>query len=130
MSMEWTEAGIETICGGKVVAKVNDAMKDVFKNIHDPNTDPKVKRSLTLKMVFKPNHDRTEADITFEVDKKLVTDASGADSVKFTNTGKGFVQEAEQLPLDINAVEEEDFDPETGEVFEMNGTDSKKGPQA
>lgn len=51
---------LATICGGAVQEKVDRALEKVAKNILDPNTEPGKKRSITLKITFKPDEDDNE----------------------------------------------------------------------
>lgn len=53
---------LATICGGAVQEKVDRALEKVTKNIIDPNTDPKKKRSITLKITLKP--EKTSVNIS------------------------------------------------------------------
>jgi len=119
MGTNYLEATLETIGGGEAIIQVNHQLKEVFKNIQDPNTDPKAKRSVTLKITIKPNHTRDQADVEYETVAKFAPDAVGKDQLEFNQTGKGFVQKAEQLPLTTR----EDFDPESGEVIPRVGGD-------
>ena len=59
---------LASICGGAVQEKMDRAMEKVARNILDPNTNPD-KRTITLKLTFKPNKDDREdvevkADVT------------------------------------------------------------------
>lgn len=53
------ELCLETLREGAAVERFNDAIKVVFENMTDFNTDAKVRRSITLKVEFVPNEDRT-----------------------------------------------------------------------
>lgn len=65
-----------SICGGAVQEKVDRALRAVADNILDPNTDPKKKRSITLKIVFQPNEDdREDVAVHVEVTKSLAPEA-------------------------------------------------------
>jgi hypothetical protein len=50
---------LETLREGTAVERFNDALVVVFENMTDFNTDAKVKRSITLKVEFVPNEERT-----------------------------------------------------------------------
>lgn len=118
MSQSWVESTLESIGSGQAIDQVNHQLKEVYKNIQDVNTDPQARRSITLKITFKPNHDRSEASVEFQTTAKLAPDAVGVDQVNFNPTGKAFVMKAEQLPLGVS---EERFDPESGEVIREVG---------
>lgn len=46
------------LAGGAVEEQFQVALGEVLANIHDPNTDAQGKRSITLKIEFKPTSDR------------------------------------------------------------------------
>ena len=65
-----------TICDGAVQEKVDRALRAVADNILDPNTDPKKKRSITMKIVLQPNEDdREDVAVHVEVTKSLAPEA-------------------------------------------------------
>lgn len=121
-----------TICDGAVQEKVDRALRAVADNILDPNTDPKKKRSITLKIVFQPNEDdREDVAVHVEVTKSLAPEAGVKTQLfiaKDLESGAMTVQEHQrgmikgQLDFgDMEALygeEEEDgteeFDPEEG----------------
>lgn len=114
MSQNWIDATLETLDNGEAINQVNHQLRAVFKNIMDLNTDPKAKRTVTLKIHIKPNHDRTQAGVEHQTTVSLAPDAVGVDQLSFNQAGNAFVQKGEQLPLGIEAT---DFDPESGEVI-------------
>lgn len=121
-----------TICDGAVQEKVDRALRAVADNILDPNTDPKKKRSITMKIVFQPNEDdREDVAVHVEVTKSLAPEAGVKTQLfiaKDLESGAMTVQEHQrgmikgQLDFgDMEALygEEEDdgteeFDPEEG----------------
>lgn len=63
------------ICRGAVQEKIDRALKEVGSNILDPNKDPEKKRSITLKITFKPSKDdREDVLITADVSMQLAPD--------------------------------------------------------
>ena len=65
-----------SICEGAVQEKVDRALRAVADNILDPNTDPKKKRSITMKIVFQPSEDdREDVAVHVEVTKSLAPEA-------------------------------------------------------
>lgn len=63
---------LATICGGAVQEKVDRALEKVARNILDPNTDPSKKRTVTLKLVFKPDdNDIEDVEVSAEVTTSL-----------------------------------------------------------
>ena len=81
------------------VRQVDYALKEVLKNIADPNTDVDEKRVVTLKIEFKPAKDRRSAEITSKVTSKLAGDAPVVAHVLVGVDGSGLVPMAEQLEL-------------------------------
>jgi hypothetical protein len=63
---------ILTMCGGAVIERLQTEIDKVLANITDPNTDPKKKRSINLKIDFKPNERRNLAGTFFEVKSTVV----------------------------------------------------------
>jgi hypothetical protein len=81
------------------VKQVDHALREVVKNISDPNTDSESVRSVTLKIKLKPSKDRRSAEITFQTDAKLAGDMPGSDHVVISPNGRGAISMAEQLDL-------------------------------
>jgi hypothetical protein len=83
------------------VKQIDYALSQVVKNIADPNTDPVKKRSVTLKIEFKPEQSRKSAEITFSVETKLAGDMPGSDHVTISADGTGVVPMFDQLKLPV-----------------------------
>lgn len=62
---------LATFCGGAVQEKVNEVAKQVFKNLQDPNTPWKNKRSITITISFSQNMDRDDLSVDIQVSSKL-----------------------------------------------------------
>lgn len=63
---------LATLCGGAVQEKIDRALEKVARNILDPNTDIKKKRTITLKVVLKPDEDdREDVEVTADVTVSL-----------------------------------------------------------
>ena len=121
-----------TICEGAVQEKVDRALRAVADNILDPNTDPKKKRSITMKIVFQPNEDdREDVAVHVEVTKNLAPEAGVKTQLfiaKDLDTGAMTVQEHQrgmikgQLDFgDMEALygEEDDGTDERGDVIDF-----------
>ena len=66
---------LASICGGAVQEKVDRALEKVAKNILDPNTDAKKKRSITLKITLEPDEDdREDVKVSSEVSYTLASE--------------------------------------------------------
>lgn len=57
--------------GGVARELVEREFEQVMKNVLDINTDPKTKRSITLKITFAPSADRSMMSSTISVSSKL-----------------------------------------------------------
>ena len=121
-----------TICDGAVQEKVDRALRAVADNILDPNTDPKKKRSITMRIVFQPNEDdREDVAVHVEVTKNLAPEAGVKTQLfiaKDLDTGAMTVQEHQrgmikgQLDFgDMEALygEEDDGTDERGDVIDF-----------
>ncbi len=76
---------LETICGGAVQERVDRALEKCARNILDPNTDQKKKRTITLKITLDPNEDDPEdVEVTAEVTTKLAPE-TGVTTRLFVN---------------------------------------------
>ena len=65
------DLSIDTLSEGAAVERVNLALREVFTNIQDPNTDWKKARTVTMKLTIKSNENRDIGDVVVEVDKKI-----------------------------------------------------------
>jgi len=65
---------LENICGGAVSERFHRALSAILKNMRDPNTPAKAKRTLTLEFNFSPHADRCGAGVAFSIKEKLAGD--------------------------------------------------------
>ena len=63
--MDPTEITLTTICNGGVPEVFERELRELLRNIADPNTVAEKTRTLTLKFTFKPSEDRSQAAIDF-----------------------------------------------------------------
>lgn len=66
---------LATLKGGAAIEAVDHALGECWENILDPNTAPKAKRTVTLKLTFKPSEERDAAGCSIEVSSKLAPQA-------------------------------------------------------
>lgn len=130
---------LATLCGGAVQEKVDRALEKVAKNILDPNTDPGKKRTITLKIVMKPDDDDNEdvqvsADVTYTLAPEVgvqtrffVNKDLENDRVTVMEHKKGeirgqldFSDIGLSTPAQSTPDPAEDVDPETGEIIESS----------
>jgi hypothetical protein len=62
---------LNSLNSGAALELFDAELKKIIDNIADPNTDPKAKREITLKVVFAPSDDRTQAGVTIGVKSKM-----------------------------------------------------------
>lgn len=62
---------LETMAGGALAEKINQAMEEVARNIQNPNTNPTTKREITVKIKFSPNKSRNVSNTSIAVSTKL-----------------------------------------------------------
>ena len=62
---------LETLGSGAAVELFADEMTKVLENILDPNTKATTTRSVTLKLIIKPDEDRQFANTALEASSKL-----------------------------------------------------------
>lgn len=67
---------LANLCGGAAVEKFGVELERVLENIENPNTDPKLKRTITLKFEFRPKEDRTSILTSIVAESKLAPEAA------------------------------------------------------
>lgn len=70
---------LNTVANGALLEKANLAVKQIFQNIYDPNTEPTKARKLTMTVTFKPNESRDLATALIDV-KTALAPAKGANT--------------------------------------------------
>lgn len=65
------EVTLETVGGGAALELFERELRDVLKNIQDPNTDAEATRSIALTVSFSPHEDRESAGIAVAAKTKL-----------------------------------------------------------
>ena len=121
---------LANLCGGAIQEKMDRAIEKVARNILDPNTDPKKKRSITLKLIFQPDEDDNEdVDVQAQVSVSLIPEQGTATKMFMTEdleTGRITVMEHKkgeirgQLDFSdwLSDGKTEVVDYETGEITE------------
>lgn len=71
MSNDDERASLATMLGGDVIRRFDLEMAVVAQDILDPDKDPKAARSVTLKLIFKPDEKRGMTPALVEVKSKL-----------------------------------------------------------
>ena len=116
---------LETICEGAVQQAIDRALEAVGQNIVDPNMDPKKVREVNISIKLTPREkDPEDVKVTVAVTKKLAAEQALETNFYVTQdlrTNRITIQEHRKGQikgqLSIEDVEEE-FDRETGEIYE------------
>ena len=66
-----SKVNLETFAGGALQEKFDETLERVLKNMQDPNTPYKNKRSITIKINFTQNEERTDTGVEVSVEAKL-----------------------------------------------------------
>lgn len=117
---------LETICEGAVQQAIDRALEAVGQNIVDPNMDPKKVREVNISIKLTPREkDPEDVKVTVAVTKKLAAEQALETNFYVTKdlrTNRITIQEHRKGQikgqLSIEDVEEE-FDRETGEIYEQ-----------
>lgn len=133
-----TYISLDRLCGGAVLERSTLALQQIARNIMDPNTDPEKARTLTIKMTFKP--DESRKSIALKVDTNIKLAPPVADSTllligqdiktgriemsEYGDQSQAVQAQGESLPVRTETypasgpVPMQDFDPETGVIYE------------
>jgi phage-related tail fiber protein len=119
---------LDQLMNGALNERFNSEIKKVWRNVLDPNTDPKAKRKLTVTISLRPNQNRDAAEMEADVKVLLAPPVPIQQTVYVHQNDDGSVHAMEnngQLPGqvdmygNINEPGEATFnapDPETGEI--------------
>jgi len=84
---------------GAVIDLFDQELKKVVENIGDPNTNPKAKREITLRVIFAPNEDRNQAAVGIDIKSKLPGHRGSVTAVWFgRKDGKQVAVESDPTP--------------------------------
>ncbi|MEG0133086.1 MAG: replication terminator protein [Clostridium sp.] len=115
---------LDRLADGAVAERLNSALKEVMENIADPNTDHKVKRKLTLEMVFVTSEDRSLSEVTATAKTKLASRKSIGTKFLIDKDMDGDIL-ATEFKKQIPGQQYIKVDSETGEVI-SDPTDYKE----
>ena len=122
--------------GGELLEVFNQGMRDIAKNIANPNTDPEKARTLTIKLTFKPDKNRRGAKVLISPNVSLAPPLAGETMMLIGQDARtGNIQMSEiDNPSNTVSVQGnmisvraevvppappvQAFDPETGEIYE------------
>ena len=93
MAVQRPIKSLSELMDGGVEERFNFEMDKIWQNVQDPNTDPKAKREINIKITVRPNERRDSADFDVSVIPKLApfkplskTTASGSEASIFKLT--------------------------------------------
>jgi hypothetical protein len=96
----WEEATLLSIGGGQAVAMFDHELRKAIGNCKDPNTDTKQKRKVTLVVELLPDASRQNIGVTYQAKSALASDSAGEDHMVLAQSGKAFVNNAQQLLIE------------------------------
>lgn len=113
--MELPELSLETMLGGAAIERISYEIGRALKNMQDPNTDPKAKREVVVKIGFKASESREVAAVTVCCASKLAS-ARNLETQVFMRVSRGgevraFENNPNQLGLDFDEQEPENIQP-------------------
>ena len=109
------EVSLETLRGGAAVEMVNNALEAVWANVLDPNTDATTKRSVVMKLEFKPSADRSSSPVSIKVEKKLAPQAAVSAHVNIGTDTDGVATASEYMNPNQNELPVDKKTMSTGE---------------
>ena len=91
--MKNKKLNLSSICNGAIQDKIDRAFEKIVDNLTDVNTDQTKQRSLTLKIVFKPNkEDPQDVEILADVTASLVSEKEAKTAMFLSRDDKGSVR--------------------------------------
>lgn len=109
------EVTLETLRGGAAVEMVNNALEEVWANVLDPNTSATAKRSVVMKIEFKPAQDRASSPVNITVEKKLASQAPVSAHVNIGTDNDGIATASEYMNPNQNELPIDQKSASTGE---------------
>jgi len=107
---------LETLAGGAVEERFNDALQEVLANIIDPNTDYKAKRKIQMTVTFNPREKRDFSVIDCGVKVTLAPQKSVETAIYIGRNGKGQAVAAEMAKQAAGQIY---IDDKSGEVIDL-----------
>lgn len=107
--MEWKKLKLDNIANGAAAELFDRELSKVMENIHDSNTDGKVKRSITLTVSIMPDANKEGANITLHAASKLAPVRQAFATAQFARrNGKldAFTHNINQEELDLQGLKE------------------------
>lgn len=106
--MEYKELALDTLAAGSVLERIQGAIQEVAENIRDLDTDPKAKRSVTLKLEFRPSADRENVELRSHVKVALAPEVPVVSPVWLVNKRDGVKAMTANPRQEVLDLEDED----------------------
>lgn len=109
------EVTLENLRSGAAVEMVNNALEEVWANVLDPNTSATAKRSVVMKIEFKPAQDRASSPVSISVEKKLASQAAVSAHVNIGTDSDGIATASEHMNPNQNELPVDQKSASSGE---------------
>lgn len=110
------ELNLSELANGAIQEKLDGELEKVFSNIHDPNTAAAAKRTVTIKLDFKPDETRKVISLSSDFTTKLAP-VEGVSTTVLTGrdvvTGKVEARELKSVAPGQTYIDPEDGQPKT-----------------
>lgn len=96
---------LDQLMDGGVRERFNDALRKVWDNVYDPNTNPTAAREITMKVKIKPSERRDAAAFSVDIMPKLAPPISLSQTVMLQLNGDGSItatERTDQIPGQMN----------------------------
>lgn len=103
MQREILPISLETLQDGRAIAMFNEELRKVMENIEDEFTSPKVKRSITLTVTFKPDSERKFGTTVLSIKSNLAPITPNEKKVFFDYNDSGIFTAFEDDPAELDA---------------------------
>ncbi len=88
---------LNTLMGGAVNERWQDALGELAQNVLDPNTDPTKARKITMTLTVKPNSARDGGEMSFDIRKSFAPPVPVRQTVFFDMDDAGTVHATQRL---------------------------------
>lgn len=92
------ETSIINMARGGVIERIDAEIGKAIANIHDLNTPPTKPRTVTVKIILRPNDQREQIQVSYEVDSKLAPKSPLTTSLSTGETMEGELYAVENTP--------------------------------
>lgn len=127
MAKQNINVNLSKLASGAVQEKLDRAIKDVVKNILDPNTEATKKRKISVNLTITPSELRDSFGLATQVKTTLVPEEDVPATILIGKTAKGDVVANE---LKSGAIGQTFIDPDDGKLKDDKGNDIEDGTES